>query len=163
MPCRGKIVTHSAAALVLLIIILNVITLIIATAPQYTLVKYTDMHAEMKEEAMDICITAVEKYPSDAEKCTQVCGACREDAERCAHQYCAATLCHRSGAFEHHSQTAVREHVDSVRGGPDVCSLCDLMTTCHAQLPATTLSGHRGAQRSIIRVVQGWPFQVLTP
>ena len=41
-------------------------------AAKYTLVKYTDMHAEMKEEAMDICITAVEKYTVDIEKCTQV-------------------------------------------------------------------------------------------
>jgi dynein light chain 4 len=41
-------------------------------AAKYTLVKFTDMHAEMKEEAMDICITAVEKYTSDIEKCTQV-------------------------------------------------------------------------------------------
>jgi dynein light chain 4 len=30
------------------------------------------MTAEMREEAMDICITAVEKYPADMEKCTQV-------------------------------------------------------------------------------------------
>lgn len=44
-------------------------------AAKYTLVKYTDMHIEMKEEAMDICITAVEKYTTDIEKCTQVgCG-----------------------------------------------------------------------------------------
>lgn len=41
-------------------------------AAKYTLVKFTDMHAEMKEEAMDICITAVEKYTNDIEKCTQV-------------------------------------------------------------------------------------------
>ena len=41
-------------------------------AAKYTLVKYTDMHIEMKEEAMDICITAVEKYTTDIEKCTQV-------------------------------------------------------------------------------------------
>lgn len=39
---------------------------------KYPLIKYTDMTAEMKEEAMDICITAVEKYPADMEKCTQV-------------------------------------------------------------------------------------------
>ena len=39
---------------------------------KYTLTKNTDMHQEMKEEAMDICITAVEKYPGDMEKCTQV-------------------------------------------------------------------------------------------
>mmetsp|Transcript_28862 Transcript_28862/g.73643 ORF Transcript_28862/g.73643 Transcript_28862/m.73643 type:complete len:109 (-) Transcript_28862:529-855(-) len=39
---------------------------------KYTLVKHTDMHIEMKEEAMDICITAVEKYPNDMEKCTQM-------------------------------------------------------------------------------------------
>ena len=39
---------------------------------KYPLVKFTDMTAEMKEEAMDICITAVEKYPADMEKCTQV-------------------------------------------------------------------------------------------
>mmetsp|Transcript_11983 Transcript_11983/g.21491 ORF Transcript_11983/g.21491 Transcript_11983/m.21491 type:complete len:102 (+) Transcript_11983:99-404(+) len=39
---------------------------------KYTLVKFTDMHIEMREEAMDICITAVEKYPADLEKCTQM-------------------------------------------------------------------------------------------
>ncbi|GFH18220.1 dynein light chain [Haematococcus lacustris] len=39
---------------------------------KYTIVKNTDMNVEMKEEAMDICITAVEKYPNDMEKCTQV-------------------------------------------------------------------------------------------
>lgn len=37
---------------------------------KYPLVKYTDMSAEMKEEAMDVCITAVEKYPTEKEKCT---------------------------------------------------------------------------------------------
>jgi len=41
-------------------------------AAKYTLVKYTDMTLEMREEAMDICITAVEKYTADIEKCTQV-------------------------------------------------------------------------------------------
>lgn len=39
---------------------------------KYTLVKNTDMNTEMKEEAMDICITAVEKYQNDMEKCTQM-------------------------------------------------------------------------------------------
>lgn len=39
---------------------------------KYPLVTYTDMNAEMKEEAMDICITAAEKYPNEMEKCTQV-------------------------------------------------------------------------------------------
>lgn len=39
---------------------------------KYPLVKFTDMTAEMREETMDICITAVEKYNSDMEKCTQV-------------------------------------------------------------------------------------------
>jgi hypothetical protein len=41
---------------------------------KYPLIKYTDMTAEMREEAMDVCITAVEKYPQDVEKCTQVRG-----------------------------------------------------------------------------------------
>jgi dynein light chain 4 len=41
---------------------------------KYPLVKYTDMTLEVKEEALDICITAVEKYASDMEKCTQVSG-----------------------------------------------------------------------------------------
>lgn len=40
---------------------------------KYPLVKYTDMMAEVREEALDICITAVEKYATDMEKCTQVC------------------------------------------------------------------------------------------
>jgi hypothetical protein len=44
---------------------------------KYPLVKFTDMTSEMREEAMDICITAVEKYPSDMEKCTQVGGGLR--------------------------------------------------------------------------------------
>jgi hypothetical protein len=42
-------------------------------------VKYTDMTAEVREEALDICITAVEKYATDMEKCTQVCvGVCMQ-------------------------------------------------------------------------------------
>lgn len=39
---------------------------------KYPLIKYTDMVAEMREESMDVCITAVEKYPTESEKCTQV-------------------------------------------------------------------------------------------
>ena len=39
---------------------------------KYPLVRQCDMSAEMKEEAMDICITAVEKFPQEREKCTQV-------------------------------------------------------------------------------------------
>lgn len=32
----------------------------------------SDMPAEMRDEAMDICIIAVEKYQKEMEKCTQV-------------------------------------------------------------------------------------------
>ena len=39
---------------------------------KYPLVKHTDMPTDMREEAMDTCITAVEKYHADMEKCTQV-------------------------------------------------------------------------------------------
>lgn len=39
---------------------------------KYPLVKECDMTAEMKEEAIDVCITAVEKFPDEREKCTQV-------------------------------------------------------------------------------------------
>ncbi|KAK9820517.1 hypothetical protein WJX72_011204 [[Myrmecia] bisecta] len=39
---------------------------------KYPLIKYTDMHAEMRDEAMDICITAVEKHQQDWEKATQM-------------------------------------------------------------------------------------------
>lgn len=39
---------------------------------KYPLVKHTDMTQEMREEAMDTCITAVEKHHADMEKCTQV-------------------------------------------------------------------------------------------
>ena len=39
---------------------------------KYPLVKHTDMTTEMREEAMDTCITAVEKHHTDMEKCTQV-------------------------------------------------------------------------------------------
>lgn len=48
---------------------------------KYPLVKHTDMTQEMREEAMDTCITAVEKHHADMEKCTQVsfprCGGYR--------------------------------------------------------------------------------------
>lgn len=39
---------------------------------KYPLVKECDMTAEMREEAIDVCITAVEKFPDEREKCTQV-------------------------------------------------------------------------------------------
>ncbi len=39
---------------------------------KYPLVRQTDMSAEMREEAVDVCVTAVEKHQSDMEKCTQV-------------------------------------------------------------------------------------------
>ena len=38
----------------------------------YPLVKQTDMTAEERDAAVDICIAAVEKHSSDMEKCTQV-------------------------------------------------------------------------------------------
>jgi dynein light chain 4 len=41
-------------------------------AAKHPLVKHTDMGAEMREEALDVCITAVEKHPHDVEKCTQM-------------------------------------------------------------------------------------------
>jgi dynein light chain 4, axonemal len=44
-----------------------------AKMAKYPLVKRCDMTTEMKEEAIDTCITAVEKFPSEREKCTQVC------------------------------------------------------------------------------------------
>ena len=37
----------------------------------YSLVKHTDMMAEVRDEAVDICMNAVEKFPSDLSKCTQ--------------------------------------------------------------------------------------------
>ena len=37
----------------------------------YPLVKQTDMTAEERDSAVDICIVAVEKHSSDMEKCTQ--------------------------------------------------------------------------------------------
>lgn len=43
---------------------------------KYPLVKHTDMTTEMREEAMDTCITAVEKHHADMEKCTQVSFDC---------------------------------------------------------------------------------------
>eukprot|EP00951_Prasinocladus_malaysianus_P047207 scaffold649382_cov47-Prasinocladus_malaysianus.AAC.1 len=39
---------------------------------KYPVIKHTDMSVEMKEEAMDVAITAVEKYPGDLEKCTEL-------------------------------------------------------------------------------------------
>ena len=40
----------------------------------YPLVKHTDMTAETRDSAIDICMTAVEKFAADLEKCTQVQG-----------------------------------------------------------------------------------------
>ena len=39
---------------------------------KYPLIKMCDMTSEMREEAVDVCITAVEKFPAEREKCTQV-------------------------------------------------------------------------------------------
>jgi dynein light chain 4, axonemal len=39
---------------------------------KYPLVRHCDMTTEMREEAVDVCITAVEKFPGEREKCTQV-------------------------------------------------------------------------------------------
>lgn len=38
----------------------------------YSLVKHTDMMAEVRDEAVDICMNAVEKFPHDLGKCTHV-------------------------------------------------------------------------------------------
>ena len=39
---------------------------------KYPLIKSCDMPPDLKEEVLDICLTAVEKYSGDYEKCTQV-------------------------------------------------------------------------------------------
>lgn len=39
---------------------------------KYPLIKYTDMTQAMREEAVDISVTAVEKYPKDYEKVRQL-------------------------------------------------------------------------------------------
>ena len=38
----------------------------------YPVVKHSDMSAEVREEALDICLLACEKHAADMEKCTQV-------------------------------------------------------------------------------------------
>ena len=38
----------------------------------YPLVRHTDMTAETRDSAIDICMSSVEKFASDLEKCTQV-------------------------------------------------------------------------------------------
>ena len=38
---------------------------------KYPLVKFSDMSAEMRDEAIDISISAVEKFPKNMEKATQ--------------------------------------------------------------------------------------------
>jgi hypothetical protein len=43
-----------------------------ASIDHYLLLSGLDMPAEMRDEAMDICIIAVEKYQKEMEKCTQV-------------------------------------------------------------------------------------------
>ena len=56
----------------------------------YPVVKHSDMSAEVREEALDICLLACEKHAADMEKCTQAC------ASLCAAQRreCVAELCH---------------------------------------------------------------------
>lgn len=58
---------------------------------KYPLVKHTDMPQEMREEAMDTCITAVEKHHVDMEKCTQVSFTC---SAKSLQVYC---VVHRDG------------------------------------------------------------------
>ena len=38
----------------------------------YPLVKHSDMTQETRDSAVDICMTAVEKFATDLEKCSQV-------------------------------------------------------------------------------------------
>jgi dynein light chain 4 len=38
----------------------------------YPLIKHTDMESEMRTEAMEICTSAVEKYPTNQEKSSQL-------------------------------------------------------------------------------------------
>ena len=38
----------------------------------YPLIKHTDMESEMRTEAMEICTSAVEKYPLNQEKSSQL-------------------------------------------------------------------------------------------
>ena len=38
----------------------------------YPLVERSDMSAEVREEALDVCLLACEKHSADMEKCTQV-------------------------------------------------------------------------------------------
>ena len=39
----------------------------------YPLVKECDMEAELRDEAIDLCVAATEKHKNDLEKATQVC------------------------------------------------------------------------------------------
>ena len=41
----------------------------------YPVVKLSDMSAEVREEALDICLLACEKHAADMEKCTQACSS----------------------------------------------------------------------------------------
>ncbi len=43
---------------------------------KYPLVASSDCSADMKLEAMDVCISACERHPVDLEKCTQVSQLC---------------------------------------------------------------------------------------
>ena len=51
----------------------------------YPVIKDSDMSAEVREEALDICLLACEKHAADLEKCTQArftpvaprCAMCR--------------------------------------------------------------------------------------
>ena len=65
---------------------------------KYPLVRQTDMLAEMREEAVDVCVTAVEKHQADMEKCTQV----EDTLHHCSFQI----TCWLSGCW---CQTALHE------------------------------------------------------
>jgi len=50
---------------------------------KYPLIKVCDMTTEMREEAVDVCITAVEKFPAEREKCTQARPAATKRLRSC--------------------------------------------------------------------------------
>ena len=58
----------------------------------YPVVKHSDMSAEVREEALDICLLACEKHAADMEKCTQACPSLLCWTAPCACS-CAVPLC----------------------------------------------------------------------
>ena len=75
---------------------------------KYPLIKACDMPADLKDEVLDICLSAAEKFPQDYEKCTQ----------ESLGVYTLLSVSPATIVAEHIALQTIKEFLDKRTGGP---------------------------------------------